>query len=421
MKALKKSPKETFFGKGDGTKNGNSPMALDFKLSGKDVKILLLIQQEKNTNKLISKNAKFPKSTISRHTNRLKKLRLIKSIREFNITRFSLTEKGKHTCSVVNTLVSEKKAKQLPIRSHGIKWISEITRKPANFEELLKGGNFSPSGMRGWTKYRKKVQGCTIVINPRVVEFFVHEYFSENQDEFRNDDNALSLIYEYKINLMEEFHGLVLGRPQKVAQLKTQEHARQFDPLAMEFWKTSQALKYSVVFHGRNIDIDFSKGIPELEGKNKHLAPEQLIDLGNFYDDWVENPISVNELHKSKQITENVENKLNKLVDITGNMVKQGMMRGEQDRLMTENMKSHLELINKFKEESDENRKDTRELMNVIKSQLKLPEQHISGKLKQLLNSIKQPSDVLKYNLDISRLSRTDKQRLENYLFELEN
>ena len=45
------------------------------------------------------------------------------------------------------------------------------------------------------------------------------------------------------------------------------------------------------------------KGIPELESGDRVLAPEKLHDIGDFFDQWVDNPIKVNELHNIKEKT----------------------------------------------------------------------------------------------------------------------
>ncbi len=113
-----------------------------------------------------------------------------------------------------------------------------------------------------------------------------------------------------------------------------------------------------------------------------------------------------------------IKDRLDKLIKVSENLVKQGKVRAEQDRLLTENLKSHLELINKFKEESDLNRKSLNKLINVVTRQTK-PSKIRKKDISILLPKINNPSDCLKFKRQIKGLNKKDKKRLERHLYRL--
>lgn len=80
-----------------GTKNGT----VGALLRGVDIEILLCIGTGTNANNLLHRRLKkkggkrVPNSTISRHTTKIQKLKLITSQKLFNVKEFKLTDQGK--------------------------------------------------------------------------------------------------------------------------------------------------------------------------------------------------------------------------------------------------------------------------------------------------------------------------------------
>ena len=335
-----------------GTENGIST----YTITKKDLKVLLCISQSISTNKLIAKETRIPKQTISRITNKLKDLNLIYYSREFNIKRFALTQSGKDTCTIFLAVSKSHKVSELPLRCHNLNWTSRIIRKPKNFEEKLKQNNWIESIPRNWKQYRKKYDQCTIMFNPETIQYFPYDFFTSTIEEYRQQSK--NIILRQKQIIEEEYQGLVLGEPECVAKLNKQHIARQYDPLALEFFKTAQKLGVRVHFHGKNIDIDTSKGIAELETKDKAKAPEHLIDIAAFFDQWVEKPISVDELHHVKNKTnetqsniDKINENLNKVAENIKSLTENIGSFGDNQKLFAENIKSHLNLINEYREE----------------------------------------------------------------------
>ena len=47
-----------------------------------------------------------------------------------------------------------------------------------------------------------------------------------------------------------------------------------------------------MTYFGENIDVDFSKGYPEVDHKHKTSSVEHLMASARLYDDWFKNPIT---------------------------------------------------------------------------------------------------------------------------------
>jgi len=270
------------------TKRGNC--GVSNKILKADMRVLLSIPQQP-TNKLLSQHLKINKGYVSRLTTTLESKGLIKHLFEFNVKKFSLTKQGVDVCCQFLAISEATSVKQLPLRNHDLRWSAKIIRKPKNIEKQLKEENWVESTPRNWKQYTFKEKEITILFNPNTLQFLPRDFYSSSVGEARH--YQLKIIRNTISYLEDKYKGLKIGEPECVlAKLKKQSIARLYDPLSLEFYQTSTKQGQKITYFGENIDIDFSKGIPETEFKHKAKAPEHLLESANLFDNWFKNPIT---------------------------------------------------------------------------------------------------------------------------------
>jgi antitoxin component HigA of HigAB toxin-antitoxin module len=294
----------------DGMRNGNSRDTI----SQLDVEILLLITGGVNKNKdlhkkLMKRNAKrVPKSTISRHTKHLRQLKLIKQSKMFNLRPFTLTNKGKETISIFLAM-GEAPSLEFPVRGHAFGFVSKVVRCPEGFGTKLRDGGWVEYYPRNRVAYKNRVMGCLVVFNPRSVQFIPDEVYGPNQDACF--DEAFRLVVRVK-ECLEDNYGLVLGQPKEVTRIYSQHYAKLFDPLAMEYFKTSLEEGLKVTYRSDRLHIDFSKGFPETEAVHRVYSKDDLRKITDLYETIVRQDFNLDdflfEYHKKyDEITNGVE------------------------------------------------------------------------------------------------------------------
>jgi len=206
------------------------------RLSRLDFEILIAIAMGSNTNKRLNeklrkrKGENVPKATISRHTTKLKKLGLITQKKIYNLRPFELTENAKVAISIF--LTGGVREMEQVVRGHGFGFKCEILRKPRSLEERLERGGWCEFYPKNRVGYKSKLWGCTVIFNPRSVQFIPPEVYSASQDGVF--DVTYRLVLKIQDFLQKEYSGLVLG---PVTVIYNQQYARMFALLLWSFLK----------------------------------------------------------------------------------------------------------------------------------------------------------------------------------------
>jgi len=277
-------------------------------LSRLDFEILIAIAMECNTNKQLHEKLRkrrgknVPKSTISRHTTKLVNLGLITRKKIYNLRPFELTEKAKVAISIFLTRGEE--VEWNLVRGHAFGFVCKILRKPRDLEERLKKKGWAEFHPRNWNGYTKPLWGCTVVFSPSSVQFVPQEvYAASGEAAF---DEVFRLVQEVQTYLMEEYPGLVLS---PLTFVYNQSYARVFDPLALEFMRTSAKEGVNVTYRSDRVAIDASKGLPELETVHKVFSKDDLRLIAEFYEGLVRHSFRIEDFHSLQvAITEFAEN-----------------------------------------------------------------------------------------------------------------
>ncbi|MDI6847227.1 MAG: hypothetical protein QMD23_03750 [Candidatus Bathyarchaeia archaeon] len=296
-------------------------------LSLLDFEILVAIAMGANTNqqlhfKLRKRRGKnVPKSTISRHTTKLEKLGLITQKKLFNLGPFELTEKAKVAVSIF--LTGGGGVEWNLVRGHGFGFVCEILRKPRVLEERLKDGGWGEFYPKNRVGYRKKLWGCTVVFNPRSVQFIPEEVYSASQDGAF--DVAYRLVLKVQDFLQKEYEGLVLG---PVTLIYNQQYARMFDPLAVEFLKTSMKENINLTYQSDRLAIDLSKKVPELETIHKVFSKDDLRKICEFYEGLIRTDFKIEDVEDLKEAAK---------------------LQATAGLYLAQNLKTHVDVLNEIK------------------------------------------------------------------------
>ena len=241
------------------------------------------------------KGKNVPKSTISRHTERLKNLGLVAQTRTFNIRPFELTEKAKVAISIF--LTTGEGVEWNLVRGHGFGFVCKILRMPRDFEEKLrKEGGWTVFYPRNRVGYKKSLWGCTVVFNPRSVQFIPEEVYSVSTDAAF--DVAFRFVLKVQDFLQEEYEGLVLG---PVTLIYNQQYARMFDPLAVEFLRTSMKDNLNLTYRSDRLAVDLSKKVPELETVHKVFSKDDLRKICEFYEGLIRTDFKLEDIGGLKE------------------------------------------------------------------------------------------------------------------------
>ena len=278
----------------------NKEWKYEVPLSRLDFEILIAIAMGSNTNKQLHeklrkrKGKNVPKSTISRHTTKLKKLGLITQKKIYNLRPFELTEKAKITISIFLTKGEE--VEWNLVRGHAFGFVCKILRKPRRLKERLKDGGWGEFYPRNRVGYKKSLWGCTVIFNPSSVQFIPEEVYSASQDGAF--DVAYRLVLKVQDFLQKEYQGLVLG---PITVIYNQQYARMFDPLAVEFLKTSIEGNVNLTYRSDRLAIDQSKKVPELETVHKVFSKDDLRKIVEFYEGLIRSDFKIEDVEDLKE------------------------------------------------------------------------------------------------------------------------
>lgn len=263
----------------------NKKWKLGTLLSRLDVEILFAVGMNCNTNKLLHEKLRkrkgklVPKPTISRHTKKLEKLGLLKQRIEFNVRPFELTERGKNRISIFLTRGVDFAGN---VRGHRFGFVCKILRAPKDLRVRLEKGGWVVFYPKNREAHKNRLWGCTVIFNPRSVQFMPPEVYASSGDAAF--DEAYRLVLKVREHLNSEYPGLVLGPD---TAIYGQEYARMFDPLAMEYLKTSLKEGVNLTYKSDRLAIDLSKKLPELETIHKAHSKDDLRKITEFYEDLV--------------------------------------------------------------------------------------------------------------------------------------
>lgn len=296
-------------------------------LSRLDFEILTAIAMGSNTNKQLNekirkrKGKNVPKSTISRHTTELKKLGLITEKKIYTFRPFELTENAKVAISIF--LTGDVGEMEQVVRGHGFGFVCEVLRRPRGLEERLNDGGWCEFYPKNRVGYKKELSGCTVIFNPRSVQFIPQEVYGASQDACF--DVAYRLVLRVQDFLQKEYAGLVLG---PVTVIYNQQYAHMFDPLAVEVLKTSMKENVNLTYRSDRLAIDQSKKVPELETIHKVFSKDDLRKIYEFYEGLIRTDFKIEDVGDLKEAA--------KLQAITG-------------LYLAENMKTHVDVLNEIK------------------------------------------------------------------------
>jgi len=251
-----------------------------------DMKVLLSLPMYP-TNKLLSKHLKLDKGYVSRLIKGLKQKGLVKEKILFNTKEFYPTKRGIEVVANFLALSEATDIKQLPLRTHDLRWSAKIIRKPRNIKKKLEQENWVEATPKNWTQQRKSINDVTVLFNPNTIQFFPKPFFSSNVEEVRH--NQLKQVTNAIRYLENKYKGLKIGEPEStMAKLKAQSTSRLYDPISLLFNKKAQEGN-KITYFGENIDVDFSKGYPEVDYKHKSMSTEHLLKSAQLYDEWFSN------------------------------------------------------------------------------------------------------------------------------------
>jgi len=305
------------------TKSGNSTGGVQ-SISDPEMRVLYNIQTY-STNKLISEYLQLNKGYVSRLTTLLLHKGLI-NVKDFgHYKKYSISEAGIYAVASFLAVSRAKKTTELPLRGHDVWYSAEILSKPNDIEKKLNEDNWLSGHPNNWVQRRKKVLNCTVLWNPHRLLFLVDGAYTSTIDEYRV---IAARFVQATIKHLENIYGLKIGEPDEIlAKLKKQQLARQFDPLALEFYKTSQKEGKKITYFGNNIDVDFSKRVPEVDFKSKVLAPPHCHTLAEFFDKWLDDPVSPNDL--KEKIGEHDEH-IERIYKVLVKLIEVNSLRGHQ-------------------------------------------------------------------------------------------
>ena len=247
------------------------------------------------------KGKRVPKSTISDHTAKLKKLGLITAQILYNLREFYLTNRGKLTISEIMAR-GEGLNLGLPVRGHAFGFICRIVRAPKDLWDRVVEGNwvaFYPKN-RVVFKSKPKIMGCMVIFNPRSVQFMPPEVYGPSAESAF--EQALRLVLKVKDFLEnEDFPGLVLGTPEQIAKVTGQHYARPFDPLAVEYYKNSLKTGARTTYRSDRLGIDLSIGVPEGETVHRVFAKDDLAKITDFYERLIRSEVTFDDLEGIKR------------------------------------------------------------------------------------------------------------------------
>jgi len=292
-----------------------------------DFEILIAIAMGSNTNKQLNeklrkrKGKNVPKATISRHATKLKKLGLITQKKIYNFRPFELTENAKVAISIF--LTGGVGEMEQVVRGHGFGFVCEVLRMPNGFGERLRKAGWAEFYPKNRVGYKKGLWGCTVIFNPRSVQFIPEEVYSASQDGAF--DVAYRLVLKVQDELQREYEGLVLG---PVTAIYSQQYARMFDPLAVEFLKTSMKENVNLTYGSDRLAIDQSKKVPELETIHKVFSKDDLRKICEFYEGLIRTNFKIEDIEDLKEAAE---------------------LQAMAGLYLAQNLKTHVDVLNEIK------------------------------------------------------------------------
>jgi DNA-binding Lrp family transcriptional regulator len=297
--------------------------------------LLILILRGCNTSTKIAKKLKIKRTTAANRLRVLEQRHYISKSIIYNSRPFELTSKGKNlTAFFFITLKGNSRMLKGRLKAHKITWVMDITKKPYEMDDLLKKKAFVSSKHNTWYKYTKKYEDMKIVFNPNKVFIYIDGFYIDNPLEYY--DIAVEKVRKAKNYVEGVFKGLTLGDPLKQMVVASNHIVKEYGPLARKFYEESIKSGSPIIYHGSHLNVDFSDGPPEEETVDPITAPMDMHNLGEFFNDWLQDPIQVKELHNSKKGLETIKKEVFAKLE-----------KGDQDfnQIITKLNTSHSQLI----------------------------------------------------------------------------
>jgi DNA-binding MarR family transcriptional regulator len=318
-------------------------------LSTQDFDMLILVRNGKKFLGQISTEMGMPITTVKDRLDKLvQKGYLVKEI-AFNKRPYSLTEVGTEAVTVfLCTLRGRKEKGSSTLRAHKVVWYMDIVKSPPTLKEDLTGNAFSVSPVnKNWSRYIKHEEDYKVVFNPRKVYVYIDEFFIDTPLEYY--PRAMEKVEAVKKKLEAQFPGIELGTPAKKMVVASNHIVKKFGPLAMKFWEESVKQGEPIVYHGDRLQIDYSDGDPEEETVDRRTAPADMEFLGQWFNQLIEKPIEVSELHRTTMAASEAKHGLDGLKAQLDEQARHGdeqvRVLGEQARQAHEQVTSQVQVL----------------------------------------------------------------------------
>ena len=241
------------------------------RITAKQIETLLLIRRFPNQKELCEIKGR-TKSTISRMVKELERKGLVKVIVRGNSNECQLTRTGEYACS---NFLSQGyfEGDRFIFRVHDLCFSCRILGNRGKTPKQV----FVP------VKYPYNSQrDVTVLFYPDSVQINLCPIYAYSV-EFAMKC-ACRILVEVLASLEHDFPGLRFAKEKELGHLVRMHVAVPFHPLAVEFAKFIEEYGSTFVVNGRNITVDFSTGVPELEATSGIEAKAKLLKRMEFED-----------------------------------------------------------------------------------------------------------------------------------------
>ena len=329
--------------------------------------ILLEVASGRNNATAISEHIGLAQSTIQDRLRNLEKEGFLTSFKAFNKRVYQLSSTGNRAITEFRDPSKEGAGKIRKLLAHKVAWSMRIAREPDWLRDELRKNGFIASMHRNWLSLNREFDDHTISFHKNRVFVYFTEFTLDKGvlEYYPKSDEKMNKVKEY---LERQFKGLVLTDPRQHAKYRihNQHIVERFGEVAMKFAKVRQETGTKVVYHGKNFNVDFSKGYPEQEFVNKTGAVADALNYAEFVDGFCEAPFQAKDVAKVKEDLSGVQDgvkailqenqnfkevlrEVTKLqVEQSNNLMAQGQLQAEQTNTMNvfaQAMEEHLVLV----------------------------------------------------------------------------
>ena len=273
--------------------------------------ILLEVASGRTNATAISEHISLPLSTIQDRLRNLEKEGFLTSIKAFNKRIYQLTSIGNKATTECRTPSKEGAGRIKKLFAHKVAWSMKIAREPDWLKDELRKNGFIASMHRNWLSLNREFDDHTISFHKNRVFVYFTEFALDKGvlEYYPKSDEKMSKVKEY---LERQFKGLVLTDPRQHAKFRIHDQhiVERFGEVAMKFAKVREETGSKVIYHGKNFNVDFSKGFPEQEFVNKTGAVADALNYAEFIDGFCEAPFQAKDIKEQASKIESVKEDL---------------------------------------------------------------------------------------------------------------